>query len=497
MAEPLSRTEKNSHKSYERSDDNMVKWQIKRGDKIASGISSNKVRKLAAAGKLKKTDLLCKEGTENWIAAGKAKGLWKTEAPSQTEKVLAKDQQKRETPVASSATSKKTPAAPAPIASQSANIQQESLPEQAPDPVPQQVATAPVPQQEETEKILPQEVKEPVPQQVTTEPVQRQEEIEKTSPKEVEEPVHQQEAAEPLPEKQAIVEESADSYVEPEEELIEEPYEDVPRGPRRKWLVPVVAGSIGFFLLFGLMSIFAGGQASQESQQSSVMRDSGQQQRPRARSNANSNLSLTDQFFPPNIAEFFQYTTEKFEANTTVPVYRKTIVEKWNTETELYFHEKGFRNFGQKVAYRVSDGYVQLKGKENWFRFLKLGAKVGDTWTPGDGEDGTLDWAGKGKIELFDFKTVDSVNVAIVEFTAKLELPVPSYLVPAGFDFGIMEDGSGPIEGKIRFELGDGLGILRADAIVPQGTRHRTGGGRDSSDWIFATRLRTSDTQEE
>ena len=99
--------------------------------------------------------------------------------------------------------------------------------------------------------------------------------------------------------------------------------------------------------------------------------------------------------------------------------------------------------------------------------------------------------------DRFDFKTVDSVNVAIVEFTAKLELPVPSYLVPAGFDFGIMEDGSGPIEGKIRFELGDGLGILRADAIVPQGTRHRTGGGRDSSDWIFATRLRTSDTQEE
>ena len=55
-----------------------------------------------------------------------------------------------------------------------------------------------------------------------------------------------------------------------------------------------------------------------------------------------------------------------------------------------------------------------------------------------------------------------------------------------------MNDGSGPIDGKLRFELGQGLGMLRADAIVPRGTRHKDGGGRDTSDWIFATRLRNS-----
>jgi len=178
-----------------------------------------------------------------------------------------------------------------------------------------------------------------------------------------------------------------------------------------------------------------------------------------------------------------------------VALYEKTTIERWDTESELYYHEKQFRNYGVTVPYKVSNGYVQLKGGEHWFRFLKLDAKVGDRWTPGDGEEGTLDWTGKGIVELVDFKTVDSVPVAIVEVTAKLGHPVSSYLVPAAFDFGFMEDGVGPVEGKLRFELGQGLGVLRADAIVPKGMRHKNGGGRDSSDWIFATRRRKSASQ--
>ena len=250
----------------------------------------------------------------------------------------------------------------------------------------------------------------------------------------------------------------------------------------------------------GLASALMSGPESDANQRQSVaIREQQSGAGQRSSSAAGRNLSLTQQFFQPNREKNVEYTTKKFENNTTVALYRKTIIERWDTDSALYYHEKDFRNYGQTVPYKVSNGYIQLKGGENWFRFLKLDAKVGDRWTPGDGKDGTLNWADKGspsgEIELVDFKMVDSVPVAVVEFTAKLGNPVPSYLVPAAFDFGFMQDGIGPIEGKLRFELGQGLGIMRIDAIVPKGMRHKDGGGRDTSDWIFATRRRNIKAQ--
>ncbi len=484
----------------------MTKWRIKRGEKIAGEVPSSKVRQLAAAGKLRTTDLLCKEGTDKWVVAGSVKGLWPTPPTSQTSPGLAQDQNKPN-PVASSAPTSATNAAvTAPAKAPTANVTEEVPPqEESKETVAPQTAQD-VPQQPEIAEAIPQEQASAAesPQQESVEKVHQQESADASYEQEeiaAIDQIAEEEEDEEEPENvdiQPPQEADEEDAPEPEEEYDLEPEEDDSR-PQRKWLMPVIFGGIGCFLLLGLLSLFMGGEAPNDRQSPMRTQQSiaGQQKQPSEQYNTNSNLSLAQNFFPPNIARNFEYSTKKFENNTTVAVYRKSIVEKWNTETELYFHEKGFRNYGQKVPYRISDGYVQLKGKENWFRFLKLNAKAGDSWTPGDGEDGTLDWTGKGELKLLGFKTVDSVDVAVVEFTAKPELSVPSYLVPAGFDFGIMEDGGGPIEGKVRFELGDGLGLLRADSIVPKGARHRTGGGRDNSEWIFATRLRNSDPKNE
>ena len=472
----------------------MAKWRIKRGDKIAGEVPSKKVRQLAAAGKLRKTDLLCKEGTEKWVVAGNVKGLWQTSSPSQSKPVVAKGQSSAQAAVTSTPASAGNAVQASPADAQVPKMRQATPPQQERQATPPQQERQETPPQQERQEAPPQQERQATPPQ---------QEATETPP--------QQEASEPLPQQEAStsnlepIEESANLAVqtlaEPDVELSEESrqrLDDVAKKPRRKWLVPLIAGGVGSILIIGLVSTFMNGSEPEVSQQQSVaMRDQQSDSGQQRRSRSNSNLSLTQQFFPPNIQRNFSYTTKKFEKNTTVAVYRKTNIEKWDTESALYFHEKDFRNYGQTVQYRVSNGYVQLKAGESWFRFLKLDAKVGDKWTPGDGEDGTVDWTGNGEIELFDFKTVDSTPVAIIEFTAKPELSVPSYLVPAAFDFGFMEDGIGTIEGKLRFELGQGLGMLRADAIVPKGTRHKDGGGRDTSDWIFATRLRKSDTAEQ
>jgi len=435
----------------------MVKWRIKRGDKIAGEVPSSKVRQLAAAGKLRKTDLLCKEGTEKWVPAGNVKGLWQTNSPSQSQAVSAKDQQTPQAaptpPLASAQTS--------PAKAQDAKVQGQT-------PV-QQQATEAVPQQQVAEAPLQQEA---------------------------------------FTSSQETVEESADpgvqTFAEPDGEFSEESHQmaDDAKAPRRKWLVPLIVGGVGCFLVMGLASAFMRGPEPDVGQRKpKVIQDQQPNtvERRRPSSHAHSNLSLTQEFFQPNIERNVEYTTKKFEKNTTVELYRKTTIERWDSDSALYYHEKDFRNYGQTVPYKVSNGYVQLKAGENWFRFLKVDAKIGDRWTPGDGKDGTLNWTEEGspsgELELVDFKMVDSIPVAIVEFNAKLGLPVPSYLVPAAFDFGFIEDGIGPIEGKLRFELGQGLGVLRIDSIVPKGMRHRNGGGRDTSDWIFATRRRNVKAQ--
>ena len=491
----------------------MVKWRIKRGDKIAGEVPSSKVRQLAAAGKLRKTDLLCKEGTEKWVPAGNVKGLWQTSSPSQSKPVVAKDQNKPQPAVASPPASASKAVQTAPPEAEV--IRKETPPLQKANEPPQQEAVETSPQQAAV--VTPPQ--QTPPQQEAYEAASQQKAVE-TAPSE---PLPQQEAVEAVPQEETIeeipqqeastigqeglVEESAppsiqtlaepdDEYSEePDEEYSEQSYDDEAPAPRRKWLVPLIAATLGILLLMGLASAFMGGPESDANQRQSVaMREQQSGAGQRSSSAAGRNLSLTQQFFQPNREKNVEYTTKKFENNTTVALYRKTTIERWDTDTALYYHEKDFRNYGQTVPYKVSNGYIQLKGGENWFRFLKLDAKVGDRWTPGDGKDGTLDWVDKGnpsgELELVDFKMVDSVPVAVVEFTAKLGNPVPSYLVPAAFDFGIMQDGIGPIEGKLRFELGQGLGVLRIDAIVPKGTRHRSGGGRDTSDWIFATRRR-------
>ena len=53
----------------------MANWQIKRNGKIVGAVNGKRLRQLAAAGKLKESDLLCKEGTEKWVPASKVKGL--------------------------------------------------------------------------------------------------------------------------------------------------------------------------------------------------------------------------------------------------------------------------------------------------------------------------------------------------------------------------------------------------------------------------------------
>jgi hypothetical protein len=507
----------------------MAKWRIKRGEKIAGEVSSSKVRQLAAAGKLRKTDLLCKQGTEKWVLAGNVKGLWKTKPPSQSQATLADDQK-----------SSPSSQVPAHSAAQVASVEgQGSLPPpqpQATEPAPQQAANETPLREKAIETPAMQEPTAPVLQQEASEQLPKEEVSATPLQEETTETPPQEEAIKPLPQEEAneahlgqeafvsdqeIIEDPVDpdieTYDEPSDEYLEEPYDDEPyddepyddetydvetyddetRAPRRKWLMPLIVGGIGSVLFLGLLSMFMRGERPKVTSPNSVaMPEQQSETTQQRRSSSNSNLSLTQHFFQPNITQNTEYTTKKFENNTTVAVYSKTTVEKWDTDSALYYHEKGFRNFGQTVAYRVSNGYVQLKAGENWFRFLKVGAKVGDKWTPGDGEDGTVDWTGNGEFELFDFKTVDSTPVAIIEFTAKPEHSVPSFLVPAAFDFGLfVTDDSGPIEGKIRFELGQGLGILRADAIVPKGTRHKSGGGRDTADWIFATMVRNTADQ--
>ena len=54
----------------------MANWQIKRNDKIVGTVNGSKLRQLATAGKLKESDLLCKEGFEKWVPASKVKGLY-------------------------------------------------------------------------------------------------------------------------------------------------------------------------------------------------------------------------------------------------------------------------------------------------------------------------------------------------------------------------------------------------------------------------------------
>ena len=463
----------------------MAMWRIKRGDKVAGEVPSSKIKQLAAAGKLKKTDLLCKEGTEKWIVAGNVKSFWQENSPSENKPDSAKAKDKPQ-------------AAPPLSPTDAESAARTDVVEKPSKPTPLQPGSVETPAQQEAIETPPQiETREPLPQEEDTEPLPQEEDIE---------PLPQQET---LTSDYEATEEYADpdiqTHADPDDEYLEEPYDDQSEAPQRKWLVPLIAGSFGCILIFGLLSMMGGQEPEGSQQQSEAMRGKGPDTDHQPRSRSNSNLSLTQQFFQPNITSIVEYTTKKFVNNTTVADYRKTIIEKWKDNSTLYFHEKGFRKFGQTVPYRVSNGYVQLKAGEHWFRFLKLDAKVGDKWTPGDGEDGTADWTGSGEIELFDFKMVDSIPVAIVEFTAKPKLTVPSYLVPAAFDFGTMdessptnqdggtnEDGGGTIEGKLRFELGQGLGMLRADAIVPKGTRHKDGGGRNKSNWIFATRSRNN-----
>jgi len=135
----------------------MVKWRIKRGDKIAGEVPSSKVRQLAAAGKLRKTDLLCKEGTEKWVPAGNVKGLWQTSSPNQTKAAVAKDQNKAQPAVASSpaSASKAVQTAP-PEATVVTPPQQEAFEATPSEPLPQQEAVEPLPQQEAVEAV-PQE----------------------------------------------------------------------------------------------------------------------------------------------------------------------------------------------------------------------------------------------------------------------------------------------------------------------------------------------------
>lgn len=58
----------------------MANWQIKRNDKIVGTVNGSKLRQLAIAGKLKESDLLCKEGTEKWVPPSKVKGLYEPKA---------------------------------------------------------------------------------------------------------------------------------------------------------------------------------------------------------------------------------------------------------------------------------------------------------------------------------------------------------------------------------------------------------------------------------
>ena len=399
----------------------MAKWRIKRGDKIAGSVPSSKVRQLAAAGKLKQTDLLCKEGTEKWVVAGKVKGLWQSNLQTQN---------------AAAGGKKQNPPQAALAAESKAGASTTESPKSVPEVAPPEEATSPAAE----ETVVPSKI----PEQVITDPPAEPEPVEndavKPAPAVYDAVSEYKETDEPYidSEEQAYEEQT---YEEPSDEAYLESDEQG-RKARRKWLMPLVFGGVASLLMLGVASFMIPRQAPQNNAQQSTLTQNQQssvrEQTPR--SGSNSKLLLTEEFFKPNIAEIVQYDTKKFEKNTTVAVYRKALVEKWNDDSEIYFHEKGFRNYGLKTAYRVSNGYVQLKGGENWFRFLKLDARVGEKWTPGDGEDETLDWTGKGEIELVDFKTVDSTPVAIVEFTATLGLPVPAYLVPAGFDFGFMDD---------------------------------------------------------
>lgn len=57
----------------------MANWQIKRKEKIVGTVNTKKLKQLAASGKLKESDLLQKEGNDNWVVAGKIKGLFESQ----------------------------------------------------------------------------------------------------------------------------------------------------------------------------------------------------------------------------------------------------------------------------------------------------------------------------------------------------------------------------------------------------------------------------------
>ena len=230
----------------------MVKWRIKRGDKIAGEVPSSKVRQLAAAGKLRKTDLLCKEGTEKWVPAGNVKGLWQTNSPSQS-KAVPKPQ---------------APAAPSPATADNAAqtvtpetkvVRQETPPQQeAVDAVPPQVPSEPLPQQEAVAEIPQQEAVETLPQQAAIVTPPQPAPTEAPDQQEDTETLPQQEAVETHPQQEAFTnneqseEEFADpdveTYAEPDDEYYEESYQEeeyVEKAPRRrKWLVPLIVGCV-------------------------------------------------------------------------------------------------------------------------------------------------------------------------------------------------------------------------------------------------------------
>jgi len=89
--------------------------------------------------------------------------------------------------------------------------------------------------------------------------------------------------------------------------------------------VPLIAATLGVLLLMGLASALMSGPESDANQRQSVaMREQQSGAGQRSSSAAGRNLSLTQQFFQPNREKNVEYTTKKFENNTTVALYRKT-----------------------------------------------------------------------------------------------------------------------------------------------------------------------------
>jgi uncharacterized membrane protein YdbT with pleckstrin-like domain len=57
-------------------------WYVSRGGKRFGPVPAAQLRKLAAAGKIKSSDLLWKDGLNDWVAAESIKGLFPSSAPA-------------------------------------------------------------------------------------------------------------------------------------------------------------------------------------------------------------------------------------------------------------------------------------------------------------------------------------------------------------------------------------------------------------------------------